>query len=229
MAEITGATVTFTDYTVPATPRTLNIPDAWGDANAQDIWDTLSAEAAKIENLVYKKLLNRPAGGGKAVLSATKQVGITVPLSHCQIKFEDLPGPSYTIKRVLDGNVVARDNLDAELEALASSTFVNWKNEADVSAALLTGKPARGAAFAFNIVMRSASDHISKMPPATVISPFLSFDGATHVAGTNAVPSVGLGQFRVSLTDTEMNFREIACVFQAPGADDLDLIIETAG
>ena len=137
MAEIAGATISFTDYSAPTTPRTLNIPDAVGDVNVQAIWDTLSAEAAKIDNLIYKKLIDRPKGGGKGTLSATKSVGITCVGNNVQAKFADLAGPSYTIKRVTDGNWVAIDHLEAELEAMDNSTFVNWKNEADVSAALI--------------------------------------------------------------------------------------------
>lgn len=136
MAFITGATVTYTDYSAPGTPRFLNIPDAWGDVTAQDVWDTLSEIAAYEENLIYKKLVDRPRGGGKAELSATKSVGITLTMNNVQIKFPDQVGPTWVIKRVVDGNVVAIDHLEASMEAIASSDFTNWKNEADVSAAI---------------------------------------------------------------------------------------------
>ncbi len=137
MAEIPGATVDFTDYSAPGTPRILNVPDVHGDATAQDLWDTLSAIAADIDNLVYKKLLERPGFGGKAVLSATKSTGISLKTNNVKIKFEDLLGPGYTIKRVLDGNVIAQDHFGADIEVMENSTFINWKNEADVSAALV--------------------------------------------------------------------------------------------
>ncbi len=58
-------------------------------------------------------------------------------LNNIQVKFEDLAGPSFTIKRVVDGNIIAQDHLEADLEPLASSDFVNWKSEADVSAAIV--------------------------------------------------------------------------------------------
>ena len=138
MAEITGATITYTDYSAPGTPRLLNIPDAWGDASVQDLWDTLSFHAAKVENLVYKNLIDRPKGGGKGVLSATKSVGISLVGNNVQAKFFDQPGPAYVIKRVIDGNFTAIDHNGAALEAIASSDFTNWKNEADTSAAIIT-------------------------------------------------------------------------------------------
>lgn len=137
MAEIPGATIDFTDYSAPGTPRVLNIPDAVGDVVVQDLWDTLSAKAALLDNLIYKRLITRRLGGGKTTLSATKLNGITLSLNNVQVKFFDQPGPGFVIKRVVDGNLVARDDLDVQLEPLATSDFTNWKNEADVSAALI--------------------------------------------------------------------------------------------
>ena len=88
MAEIAGATVDFVDYVAPGTPRVLNIPAAHGNASAQDLWDTLSAEAAKLDNLIYKKLVDRPKGGGKSVLRAGRLTGIILPMNNVQIQFE---------------------------------------------------------------------------------------------------------------------------------------------
>jgi len=115
------------------------VPDAWGDVKVQDLVDTLSAKQAELDALVYDALLDIPDTSGKQVLSATKSVGITCVSIRAQVKFEDLPGPSYTIKRITDGNFVSIDN-EADrnqIEEMANSTFVNWKTEADVSAALL--------------------------------------------------------------------------------------------
>lgn len=137
MPVIPGITIDFTDYSAPGTPRILNIPDAAGDITVQDLWDTLSEEASKLDNLQYKKLIDRPKGGGKSILSPVKSVGITLMLNNMQVKFFDQPGPAFVIKRVLDGNLIAQDDLQVELEPLANSDFTNWKNEADVSAALL--------------------------------------------------------------------------------------------
>jgi len=138
MAEIPGATVTFTDYSAPGTPRILNIPESAGDVTVQDAWDTLSAIAADLDNLIYDKLIDRPQSGGKNALSATKKVGISMVQNNVKIKFPDQPGPSWVIKRVIDGNATAIDHLGAEMEALENSNFTNWKNEADVSAAIVS-------------------------------------------------------------------------------------------
>ena len=134
MAEIAGATVTFTDFDAPTTPRILEIPDSAGDEiEVQDIWDTLSAIAAKIENANFAKLINRPFSGGKNVLRPGKLVTITMQMNNLVIHFEDLPGPSYTIKEIIGGNVIAVDHVNVAIEPMANSTFVNWKLESDVS------------------------------------------------------------------------------------------------
>lgn len=144
MAEIPGVTIDFTDYSAPGTPRIANIPDGVGDVTVQDLWDTFSEIASRLDNLIYKKLIDRPAGGGKSTLSATKAVGITLMQNNLQTKFFDQPGPAYVIKRVTDGNLIAQDDVLAELEALASSDFTNWKNEADVSGAIITAIEGSG-------------------------------------------------------------------------------------
>lgn len=143
MAVITGATVTFTDYSAPTTPRILNIPDAWGNANLQDIWDTLSEIAADLDNLIYKKLIQRNKSGGKITLSATKQVGITLTTNNLQVRFPDQPGPTTVRKEVTDGNLVAEDHNGDSMKALAISTFTFAELELDTSAAI-TGGFTRG-------------------------------------------------------------------------------------
>jgi len=142
MAEIAGATVTFTDYTgAPTDARLLNVPDAVGDITVQDVLDTLSAKQAELDSLIYDALLDIPDTSGKQVLSATKQLGITCVMIRTRIKFEDLAGPTYTIKRVTNGNLAAIDNETDrnQIEEMESSAFVNWKTESDVSAALISG------------------------------------------------------------------------------------------
>lgn len=171
MAEIPGATVVFTDYSAPGTPRVLNIPDAVGDIVVQDVWDTLSAKAAELDNLIYKKLILRARGGGKSVLSAVKLVGITLVANNLQVKFFDQPGPAFVIKRVTDGNLVARDNVDAALEPLANSDFTNWKNEADVSAALIS-----------QALLLTLIDELHKMRGLDAANPWEITD-TTHDAG----------------------------------------------
>lgn len=144
MPEIAGVTIDFNDYSAPGTPRIANIPDGAGDVTVQDLWDTYSAISAQLDNLIYKKLIDRPKGGGKSTLSTTKTSGITLMQNNLQTKFFDQPGPAYVIKRVVDGNLIAQDDNELELEALASSDFTNWKNEADVSAGLI-GEPVTTA------------------------------------------------------------------------------------
>jgi len=137
MAEIPGATITYTDYVTPLLPRSLNIPDAAGDVKVQDIWDTLSAEAAKSASLYYKPLIRRDLSGGKNVLSPTKTSGITLTMLFIQIRFPNQSGPSFIRKKVVDGNLIAVDLNGDAIEAIAESSFTNFQNEADVSAAQL--------------------------------------------------------------------------------------------
>lgn len=138
MPEIPGATMTFTDYSAPGTPRLLNIPDGHGDVTVEDVWDTLATFAGKVENLHYKSLIIHRKSTGLQTLSTVKQNGRTLTMGNVRVKFPDQPGPGYVIKRVVDGNLVAVDHNGADMEAIESSDFTNFKNEADTSAAVVS-------------------------------------------------------------------------------------------
>ena len=134
-------------YDFVSSPRVANIPDGAGDVTVEDLWDTLSEEAAKVENLDKKKFINRPLGGGRATLSPTKDTGITLVLDNMVLKFPDQAGPGYVIKRVVDGNLIAIDSGGSPIEPLVSSDFTNWKNEADVSGVILNAAALDATAF----------------------------------------------------------------------------------
>jgi hypothetical protein len=190
MAEIAGATITYTDYTAtPADPRLLNVPDAVGDVTVQDILDTCSAQQAELDALIYDPLLDIPDTSGKQTLSATKQVGITCVLIRTRVKFEDLPGPSYTIKRVLDGNLAAIDGevTRVQIEEMENSTFVNWKTEADVSAALISGSSATAVEIATEVWDETRG--------TTVVDSvaLLRHQGAIHIDGSNGTSGTVIG------------------------------------
>lgn len=119
MAEITGATVDFTDYVASTTPRVLNIPQAWGDPTVQDIWDTLSAVAADLDNLIYKPLIDRPKGGGKAQLGAGKFTGITLMMNNCQVQFEP------QVSKLETGTVTTGDTNGVNLVDSAATFITN--------------------------------------------------------------------------------------------------------
>ena len=207
MSEIAGATITYTDYTgSPSDPRLLNVPDASGDVTVQDVLDTLSARQADLDALIYDPLLDIPDTSGKQQLSATKLVGITCVMIRVNVKFEDLPGPTWTIKRVADGNLAAIDDETARnlIEPMASSAYVNWKTEADVSAALLN--PV--------VVLDPA---VTTIIATTQYLGAIWIDAANGsagtVAGTNGTPQKPVDTLADALTlATAIGFRQLVLV-----------------
>lgn len=137
MSVIAGATIDYTDFRLPNTPRFLDIPHAAGDTIlVQDIWDTLSTIAAVVGNGVYAKLINRIASGGKNQLTG-KQVGITIQMNNLKVRFPSQPGPTWTDKEITGGNLTAVDHLSVAMNPKFNTDFVNINIESDVSAALI--------------------------------------------------------------------------------------------
>ncbi len=89
LAEIPGVSIDFTDYTDdPSIPRTVHIPNTLEEATVQDITDTLSAEQAKLDNLIYDNLLDVPGTSGKQDLGGGVLVGLTTTMNHVKISFD---------------------------------------------------------------------------------------------------------------------------------------------
>lgn len=126
MAEIAGAVVDFVDYLAPGTPRVLNIPASAGNPTAQDIWDTLSAEAAKLDNLIYKKLIDRPKGGGKSLLDVGKTTGIALVMNNLQLQFEP------QVVKLETGTVTTGDTAGETLIDSAAAFVTNVVERGDI-------------------------------------------------------------------------------------------------
>lgn len=230
MSEIPGATVDFTDYSAPNTPRILNIPDAVGDVTVQDVWDTLSAIAAKVENLPYKKLIDRPKSGGKIVLTASRKVGISLTGNNVRIKFPDQPGPSNVIKQVIDGNWIAQDHNGVKMEEMQSSNFTNWKNQADVSAAIVEPSSTFIKNQAFVGLTFTMVDEVTGQPVTGLsVTGTRSIDGVAFAALANAVTEIGTtGVYEIDLAGSDLNGDVITLRFTATGALDRVITIATA-
>ena len=83
-----------TDVTVDfdASPRIIEVAAPSTTINLQDLWDTLRTIEARIDNLNRPALIFNTKSGGKQVLSAVKNVGITITLNNARLKFEDRGG-----------------------------------------------------------------------------------------------------------------------------------------
>lgn len=141
MAEIPGATITWTDYDGSGNPRLVNMPDS-SRRTVQDIVDTLAAQQAELDNLVYDAIYS---AAGKEELSATEQVGITLTLQNARIKFPDPMTPTLT--GIDGGNLVAVDgNGDNDPDTVDYTSNILVNTAKSTSAALLNAESGVAAA-----------------------------------------------------------------------------------
>lgn len=126
MPVISGVTVDWTDYIAPTTPRVINIPAAAGDPVVEDLWDTLSEEAAKVGNLIYKKLIDRPRGGGRSFLRTGRETGITLVLNNAQIQLEPV------VVKLETGTVTTADAAGEVLNDSSATFLTNLVTRGDI-------------------------------------------------------------------------------------------------
>lgn len=219
-----------TDVTVDfdASPRIIEVAAPSTTINLQDLWDTLRTIEARIDNLNRPALIFNTKSGGKQVLSAVKNVGITITLNNARLKFEDRAGPSTINVTITDGNLVSIDEAESPIDPVEPATFINTVRELDVSAGLIRDPGfVKGVEIQdFPIVMLSSTDHITPTASLTV-SGFIKKDGANFVAMTNPVTEANLGAYQVDITATEMDADNITLRFTAPGADPTSISLFT--
>lgn len=116
---------------------TINIAESI--ITVQEIWDNFRRFSSEPHASMFRSMVGVT---GKETLSATKKVGLTLVLRNWLIKFADRAGPSYTVCKIIDGNILAQTNYPTEPAVFADSpispsdfVFGTW--EADTSAALV--------------------------------------------------------------------------------------------
>lgn len=87
MSEIPGVTIDWTDYFDPSLPRVIHIPVPLLVVTVQDLIDTVAAQQAEIDNLIYAAI-NPQVNGGRQDLGGGLFVGLTTTLDNARISFD---------------------------------------------------------------------------------------------------------------------------------------------
>ncbi len=116
-------------------PRIIEVAAPSITITVQDLLDTLRLIEDQPINMTYPKLIN---AGGKEVLTAISQVGITATLQNARVKFANRAGPGTTRCSTTDGNLVAvgADGV-TPIPADEPSTFVHMTIELSTSPSII--------------------------------------------------------------------------------------------
>ena len=101
-------------------PRIITVAAPSTELDLQDLVDTLRTIEADLPSLDDEFLLS---AAGKQNLGGGLQVGITVTLNNAKIAFEGRAGPATIQMRVSGGNLVAIDDLGADLDPVEPTAF----------------------------------------------------------------------------------------------------------
>ena len=130
MAQIAGVTVDFT-----VSPRIITVPAPLTEISVQDLHDTLTDIEDDLHNgMQYDRLIRsagkEPLGGGVAV-------GITATLLNAKLAFAARAGPSFIQCIVSGGNLVAVDDVGANIDPIEPTAFTQIVAAASSSATSL--------------------------------------------------------------------------------------------
>lgn len=115
-------------------PRLITVEAPSVNITVQDLVDTLRSLESELSALNDKKILKAT---GKDKLGGSRFVGITATLQDAQLTFESRSGPTFYTCTVTDGNLVAVDDVDGIIDAIAPSDYTWVRQELDVSPGLV--------------------------------------------------------------------------------------------
>lgn len=130
MATIAGVTVDFT-----VSPRIITIPAPLVAVSIQDLHDTLTNIEDDLHNgMQYNRLIR---SAGKESLGGGVAVGITATLLNAKLAFAARAGPSFIQCVVRGGNLVALDDVGANIDPIEPTAFTQVVTAASSSATSL--------------------------------------------------------------------------------------------
>jgi len=103
-----------------SSPRVIQVDSPSTEITVQDLVDSVRDFEAKAENMWVDKLLD---AAGKEALGGGNTVGITITLKNAQVAFEDRGGPSFTQCKITGGNILAVDDMEAELSPIKTTDY----------------------------------------------------------------------------------------------------------
>jgi hypothetical protein len=126
-----------TDLTIDwySSPRLITVAAPSTEITVQDLYDTLSDAADKMDTMTFPRLIE---AAGKEPLGGGVSVGVTATLQNAQVAFEARPGPTWELCIISGGNIVAVDDVGAELDTRYPTAYTTVDRAASSSATLLT-------------------------------------------------------------------------------------------
>ncbi len=122
-------------------PRLLTVLADSTAISIQEIVDTCRFLEDSEEGNNYDFLID---AAGKEPLGGTVSVGITATLNNAQIAFQARAGPNWVLCIISGGNIVAIDDVGAELDPRYPTAFVSVDRAASSSATLIEDEAQAG-------------------------------------------------------------------------------------
>lgn len=116
-----------------SSPRIITVAAPSTEITIQDLHDTLRDLEDRADDLTYDELVD---SAGKESLGGGVYVGITMTLNNAQLAFEARGGPAFVQCNVSGGNLVAVDDVGANLDPIYTTAYTQVIRTSSSSATL---------------------------------------------------------------------------------------------
>lgn len=167
-------------------PRIITVASPSVEVTMQDLYDTLrTLEAQQVAT-------DDPAivsGAGKENLGGGVKVGLTITLLNARLAFEARPGPDYVQCNIAGGNLVAIDDVGADMNPIEPTAFTQIVLANSSSATLQEQSALQYASFGGGVTFDETSPYSgTEYPVGTPQQPVNNWDDAHLISVARGFP-----------------------------------------
>lgn len=189
---------------------------------------TVNAATVTVTNIsggLYKAQVTMPtlAAGDEVELAITATVSSITDTAVIWGDTNDFIGSSGALTTVTTATNLTNAPTAGDLTATMKSSVTTAVNAATTVG--ITSNRKKGSTATFEFLMQDATTGAPKT--GLTVASTISKDGGAPASTTNSVTEIGLGQYQIVLTNTEMTANNVFLQFTSSGAITANLSIQT--
>jgi len=169
-------------------PRVITVAAPSAEITIQDLVDTCRHHEQLLQNIDNDHLIN---AAGKEFLGGTTYVGITAILQNAVLAFEARGGPTWELCKISGGNLVAVDDVGADIDPRLPTAYTSIDRTASASATLQEQAALQYSSYNGGVTVDLTSSNTGiEYPIGTPQQPVNNFSDALSIISQQGLPGV---------------------------------------